>query len=63
MVPHLRVRQRTFVWLPKKLDPASVEITAGGDRRPVIADDFLMVPLPPADSEEAIEISFRARWR
>lgn len=33
-------------FLPQRIDPASVRITEGKEHQPVIADDFVLVPLP-----------------
>jgi hypothetical protein len=33
-------------FLPKRIDPAKVKITAGSELKPVITDDFILVPLP-----------------
>ncbi|MFN0130336.1 MAG: hypothetical protein ACKV19_27050 [Verrucomicrobiales bacterium] len=33
-------------WLPRRIDPAKVKITAGAEWKPVIADDFMLIPLP-----------------
>ncbi len=33
-------------FLPQRIDPANVKVTAGGELQPVIADDFILVPLP-----------------
>ncbi len=33
-------------FLPKRIDPAKVKITAGSDLKPVVADDFILIPLP-----------------
>jgi hypothetical protein len=35
-------------FLPKRIDPASIRITEGKEHQPVIADDFVLVPLPAA---------------
>jgi zinc protease len=41
-------------FLPERIDPASIRITEGAALHPVIADDFILVPLPgeaaPAES-------------
>jgi hypothetical protein len=46
-------------FLPRRL--ADVEIVAGGEWQPVVADTFVLVPLPPADRAEPVEIVFRGR--
>jgi hypothetical protein len=46
-------------FLPRRL--ADVEIVSGGEWRPVVADTFVLVPLPPADRAEPVEIVFRGR--
>lgn len=33
-------------FLPKRIDPAKVKVTAGSELKPVIADDFILIPLP-----------------
>lgn len=46
------------------IDPASVVITAGAEFKPVIADDFILIPLPAAGEEPAaMKISFSAKLR
>jgi len=35
-----------FQFLPRRIDPAKVKVTKGGNLAPVIADDFILVPLP-----------------
>lgn len=37
-------------YFTKRIDPARVKITEGAELKPVISDDFLLVPLPPAGS-------------
>jgi len=46
-------------FLPRRLD--DVEIVAGGEWQPVVADDFVLVPLPAADSTTPVRVSFRSR--
>jgi zinc protease len=46
----------------QRIDPASVVITAGAEFKPVIADDFLLIPLPAADKEpQKIKVTFTAK--
>jgi hypothetical protein len=33
-------------FLPQRINPATVKITEGKEHQPVIADDFVLVPLP-----------------
>ncbi len=42
-----------------RIDPASVKITAGSELKPVITDDFLLVPLP-ATANGPLKITFTA---
>jgi len=53
---------RPFVsMLPKRIDPGSVQLIEGVDLNPVIADDFLLVPLPGrCDPSRAYRVMFRA---
>ena len=45
----------------RRIDPASVKITAGAEFKPVITDDFLLVPLPDAAAPvQPIRIAFTA---
>jgi zinc protease len=44
----------------QRIDPHSVKITAGAEWNPVISDDFILVPLPAADSDKPVEIRFTA---
>ena len=46
-------------FLPRRL--ADAELVAGGEWQPVITDTFVLVPLPPADRAEPVEIVFRGR--
>ena len=46
-------------FLPLRIGPA--ELLEGAEWKPVIADDFVLVPLPPAGRTEPIRIVFRAR--
>lgn len=46
-------------FLPRRL--ADVEVVAGEQWRPVVTDTFVLVPLPPADRAEPVEIVFRGR--
>lgn len=48
-----------FAWLPHRIGPA--EVLAGADHKPVITDDFVLVPRPAAgEPAEPFEIRFRA---
>ena len=40
-------------FLPKRIDAGTVKVTSGGDRGVVVADDFVLVPLPGEDAEVA----------
>lgn len=45
-----------------RIDPASVVITAGAAFKPLIMDDFMLIPLPTADTDPAeIKVSFTAK--
>jgi len=45
-----------------RIDPATVKITAGAEMKPLITDDFMLIPLPAADAEPAkFKITFTAR--
>lgn len=44
----------------RRIDPASVVITEGADLKPVITDDFLLVPLPAGDAA-ALKVAFTAK--
>lgn len=44
-------------FLPRRIGP--VEIVEGGGWKPVVTDDFLLVPRPPLDRAEPIRIVFR----
>ncbi|NCX98067.1 MAG: hypothetical protein EBX35_05725 [Planctomycetia bacterium] len=46
-------------FLPRRL--ADVEIVAGKEWQPVVTDDFVLVPLPPADRVEPLTVVFRGR--
>ena len=46
-------------FLPRRIGTA--EIVAGAEWRPVVTDDFLLVPLPPAGHVDPIRIVFRPR--
>jgi zinc protease len=46
-------------YLPKRIDVSKVKVLAGSDLNPVIADDFLLIPLP-AKRETALTLQFRA---
>ena len=48
-------------FLPRRL--TDVELVAGGEWKPVVTDDFVLVPLPPADREEPVTVVFRSRGR
>jgi hypothetical protein len=45
-------------YLPRRIDVAKVKILAGADLHPVIADDFLLIPLP-AKRETPLTLQFR----
>jgi zinc protease len=47
-------------FLDQRIDPASVKITSGAEWNPVITDDFILVPLPPVDSDREVKIEFTA---
>ncbi|MFD0895549.1 hypothetical protein KBB96_19555 [Luteolibacter ambystomatis] len=44
----------------QRIDPASVVITEGADLKPVITDDFILVPLPKGDATD-LKIAFTAK--
>jgi len=44
-----------------RIDPASVVITEGAALKPVITDDFLLVPLPTDGREQPLKVSFTAK--
>ncbi len=44
-------------YLPRRIGP--VTILEGGGWQPVVTDDFVLVPLPPADCTEPVTIVFR----
>ena len=46
-------------FLPRRIGRA--EILEGAEWKPVVTDDFVLVPLPPADHADPIRIVFRAR--
>ena len=46
-------------FLPRRL--TDVEIVAGNEWRPVVTDDFVLVPLPPTDRTEPVTVVFRGR--
>lgn len=46
-------------FLPRRL--ADVEIVLGGEWKPVVTDTFVLVPLPPVDRAEPVEIVFRGQ--
>ena len=46
-------------FLPRRIGPA--EIVEGAEWNPVVADDFVLVPLPPAGRAEPVRIVFRER--
>jgi len=46
-------------FLPRRL--ADLEIVSGGEWQPVVTDTFVLVPLPPADREEPVVVTFRGR--
>jgi hypothetical protein len=45
-------------FLPRRIQPAKVKITAGAELQPVIADDFILVPLPQSTDAPAL-VRFR----
>ena len=47
-------------FLPRRIDPATVQVTEGAERSPVIADDFVLVPLPAPDAPAT---GFRIRFK
>ena len=48
-------------FLPGRIDPATVKITSGAELKPVITDDFVLVPLPSPDAAPApLTLSFTA---
>jgi hypothetical protein len=48
-------------FLPKRIDAGTVKVTSGGDRGVVVADDFVLVPLPGEDAEvAAFSVEFSA---
>ncbi len=45
----------------KRIDPDTVEITEGAELKPVIADDFMLIPLPDAKAPvKELRVSFTA---
>jgi zinc protease len=46
-------------YLPKRIDPAKVTLIAGKEFEPLIADDFLLVPLPQKP-DAPVTVQFRA---
>ena len=46
-------------FLPRRIGPA--EVVEGGAWKPVVTDDFLLVPLPPEGHSEPLRIVFRER--
>ena len=45
-----------------RIDPATVKITAGADMKPLITDDFILIPLPAGDAEPVkFKVSFTAK--
>jgi zinc protease len=54
-----RGRRPIIVYLPHRIGPA--QILAGGDLRPTITDDFILVPLPDnCDPDREYQVVFRA---
>jgi zinc protease len=50
-----------FLFLPGRVRPESVRIVEGAELKPVVTDDFLLVPLPqPAAETKVYRIVFRA---
>jgi len=45
-------------FLPRRIQPEKVRITAGAELKPVIADDFLLVPLPE-ETSAPVTVRFR----
>lgn len=51
-----------MVFFHDRIDPASVKITAGAEFKPLITDDFLLLPLPDASAPaKPFKVSFSAR--
>jgi hypothetical protein len=48
-----------FQYLPSRIDPNTVKISSGQELHPVIADDFIMIPLP-ASGEQTLTLEFAA---
>ncbi|HEX2746742.1 MAG TPA: hypothetical protein VHM91_01990 [Verrucomicrobiales bacterium] len=46
-------------YLPERIDPAKVKIEAGSELKPVITDDFILVPLPEK-GESTLTLRFSA---
>ena len=46
-----------FAWLPRRINPDNVKITDGGSLNPMIADDFILVPLP-SKTDGPIQVKF-----
>jgi hypothetical protein len=44
-----------------RIDPSSVKIIEGADHKPVITDDFILVPLPTKVDSASLKISFTAK--
>lgn len=45
----------------RRIDPATVAITAGAELKPVITDDFLLIPLPKAGESGNLKVTFTAK--
>ncbi len=46
-----------FQFLPNRIDPRKITITSGADLSPVIADDFILIPLPTS-GEQSLTLQF-----
>lgn len=45
-------------YFPRRIDVSKVKVLAGAELKPVIADDFLLIPLP-AQRETPLTLQFR----
>lgn len=51
-------------FLPQRIDPATVKITSGAELKPVITDDFILVPVPSGDTTPGtLTVNFMAATR
>jgi hypothetical protein len=51
-----------FALLAERIDAGSVQITAGADLKPIVTDNFVLVPLPAkCDPERTYRVTFSAR--